>query len=90
MVHDEAGRFLRLLMNSKSETVESLEKHLSEMGLAGSVLEVQADLLILRLDPESGRRLLADAALREAVVRQARESGFSRVALDLAPLDYLV
>ena len=64
------------------ETVKAAEA-ISSAGLSGAELEVQADLLIVRLDPESGRRLLADAALRARVVQGAQATGFSRVALEL-------
>ncbi len=56
---------------------------LSNEGLSGADLEVDGDLLILRLPPESRNRLLRDDALRNRVVSLARALGFPRVALEL-------
>ena len=62
-----------------------LVQWLAGQGLPGADLEVKDQLLVLRLPPEHRRRLLADEALRRAVVSQAKALGFSRVALDLPP-----
>lgn len=58
---------------------------LAKEGLSGADLEVDGDILILRLPPESRSRLLQEGALRGRVVSLGKALGFSRLALDLIP-----
>lgn len=73
-------------MRATSQELSLLEK-LAELGLKDAQLEVVGDAVSLRFPAERTRaRLLADPALRQAVVTSAQTCGFSRVSLEL-PLD---
>lgn len=61
-----------------------LVQWMAARGLTGADLEVKGDLLVVEVPPESRRRLLTEAALREQLVVQGEALGFSRVALELS------
>lgn len=60
-----------------------LLRRLEEAGFVGATVEIEGSLLIVKIFPPEHGRLLADGLLREALVREAKQSGFSRVALEL-------
>ena len=60
-----------------------LVQWMTERGLTGADLEMNGDLLIVKLPSESRSRLLADATLRDALVAQGKALGFSRVVLEV-------
>lgn len=62
---------------------EPFLRWLEEAGLPEALLETQGETLIVKLPPERRNRLLADAALRNSLVRKVRGLGFSRVAVEL-------
>ena len=62
---------------------ENNVKWLVEAGLPEAELEIQGDLLIIKLPPASRVHLLSDPVLRESLTSHARALGFSRIALEL-------
>ena len=58
---------------------------LSREGLSGADLEVDGDILILRLPAESRSRLLRDGALRDRLVSLGKALGLARLAIELTP-----
>ena len=60
-----------------------IEQWLDQAGFSEWRIEIEKDLLILKLSPLDRTRLLQDSSLRGALVALARGSGFSRVALEL-------
>ncbi len=52
-------------------------------GFIGASVEARDSLLIVKVRVEDQGRLLADAPLREALVREAKHAGFSRLALEI-------
>ncbi len=63
--------------------LDPLLEWLARAGFLQPLLKLKGELLIVKLPPSDGRRLLADAKIRQQFVAQAKLSGFSRVALEL-------
>jgi uncharacterized protein len=66
----------------KLARIERAEAALRRMGFGQLRVRHHADVARLELDP-GGERMLADAVVRAAVVREIQEAGFRFVALDL-------
>ena len=61
----------------------SLMRWLAEEGFPEADLEVQGDVLILKLKVPHRARLLSDIDLRRRLVAEAQAAGFTRVTLEL-------
>lgn len=71
-------------MSYELETIGSMVRWLEEAGFTKADVEIQEKLLIIKLPSNHRNRLLADASLRKRLIEQAREAGFSRVALEIS------
>jgi len=60
-----------------------LKHWLADAGVPSAQLEQQDKVLIIKTASDERSRLLAESALREALVGQAKALGFARVALEL-------
>ncbi len=60
-----------------------LLRWLAGEGFPEADLEVEGDLLILRIGFSQRARLLSDIDLRQRLVAEAKAAGFTRVALEL-------
>ncbi|MCM8811961.1 MAG: hypothetical protein NC910_02805 [Candidatus Omnitrophica bacterium] len=72
-------------MSLELKTVEPVLKRLEEAGFCQVEVEVEENILILKLPAQERSRLLMDQVLRESLTAQTKQLGFLRLTLELSP-----